>query len=70
MTQRGIDLGTLDTAYLSSLSWYLIVLYGIRSFMMVITGGQTSKKTVCFCFLRGVFDSKGYRTIACCLISR
>eukprot|EP01138_Halocafeteria_seosinensis_P008946 gb/GECG01009143.1/.p1 GENE.gb/GECG01009143.1/~~gb/GECG01009143.1/.p1 ORF type:complete len:209 (+),score=19.85 gb/GECG01009143.1/:1-627(+) len=40
VTQRGIDIATLDPSYLSSLSWYLIVLFGSRSFISVLAGGQ------------------------------
>lgn len=42
MTQRDLALQTLDTSFVSSLSWYMIVLYGIRTLVMLLLGTSSS----------------------------
>mmetsp|Transcript_25597 Transcript_25597/g.52086 ORF Transcript_25597/g.52086 Transcript_25597/m.52086 type:complete len:288 (+) Transcript_25597:24-887(+) len=42
MTQRGIDLASLDVTFVSSLSWYFLVSYGISGVIQLILGRQTS----------------------------
>lgn len=39
MTQRGVDLATLDASYISSLSWYFIVMFGLNRILPLFTGG-------------------------------
>jgi len=38
MLQRGIDLSTLDVAYVSSLSWYFLTLFGLRGLNSIFLG--------------------------------
>ncbi len=42
MTQRDLIVQTLDTSFVSSLSWYMIVLYGIRTLVMLVLGQHSS----------------------------
>ena len=42
MFQRGLDLTTLETSYVSSVSWYFLVMFGLRAFFrLVIEGGSS-----------------------------
>merc|ERR1719482_1215768 len=38
MLQQGIDLKSLSASYVSSLSWYFIVMFGINGFYSLILG--------------------------------
>lgn len=38
MLQRGIELNTLDVSYVSSVSWYFLVSFGMRGFLSLILG--------------------------------
>ena len=38
MLQRGIALTTLDTAYVTSMSWYFLVMFGMRGLYSIVMG--------------------------------
>lgn len=40
MLQRGVNLSTLDVSYVSSLSWYFLVMFGARGLFSLILGQQ------------------------------
>ncbi|CAH0473606.1 unnamed protein product [Peronospora belbahrii] len=42
MLQRGIELNTLDVSYVSSVSWYFLVSFGMRGFLSLILGEQSA----------------------------
>ena len=44
MFQRGLDLSTLKTSYVSNVSWYFLVMFGLHTFFCLAIG-DTSPKT-------------------------
>jgi len=40
MLQRGINLTTLDTAYVTSMSWYFLVMFGMRGLYSIVLGAN------------------------------
>ena len=40
MLQRGVDLNTLDVQYVSSLSWYFLVTFGLNGVVRLLMGGD------------------------------
>ena len=46
MLQRGVEISTLDMAYVSSLSWYFLTYFGLRGLMSILLedGEQFHKK--------------------------
>ena len=42
MLQRGIALTTLDTAYVTSMSWYFLVMFGMRGLYSIVLGAGST----------------------------
>ena len=42
MLQRGVDLTTLDVTYTSSLSWYFLLMFGLRGVIKLVMGEEDS----------------------------
>lgn len=40
MFQRGFDLQDLDVSYVSSMSWYILTLFGLEGLNSLVLGGQ------------------------------
>lgn len=45
MFQRGLELTTLDTSYVSSVSWYFLVMYGLRGFFRLVMADNGGSST-------------------------
>jgi hypothetical protein len=41
MMQRGVDLSSLDVSYVSSLSWYFLVTFGLNGIMRLLLGSES-----------------------------
>ena len=41
--QRGLDLSTLETSYVSNVSWYFLVMFGLRAFSLLEIGDPSPK---------------------------
>ncbi|CAI5731196.1 unnamed protein product [Hyaloperonospora brassicae] len=42
MLQRGIEINTLDVSYVSSVSWYFLVSFGMRGFLSLVLGEMSA----------------------------
>ena len=43
MFQRGLDLSTLETSYVSYVSWYFLVMFGLHAFFRLAIGDPSPK---------------------------
>ncbi|CAN0111648.1 unnamed protein product, partial [Phaeothamnion confervicola] len=42
MLQRGVELSTLDASYVSSISWYFLVMFGMRAVLNLFLGADSA----------------------------
>ena len=49
MFQRGLELQTLDTSYVSSVSWYFLVMYGLRGFFRLVMSDSSGESIDMMC---------------------
>jgi len=42
MLQRGVNLSTLDTAYITSMSWYILAMFGMRGLYSIVLGAGST----------------------------
>ncbi|KAG5182499.1 integral membrane protein DUF106-domain-containing protein [Tribonema minus] len=45
MLQRGVEISTLDPSYVSSVSWYMLVMFGMRNLIMLALGRAAVLRT-------------------------
>ena len=56
MLQRGLEMSTLETSYVSNVSWYFLVMFGLRAFFC-LSIGDTSPETLESTALRSSVES-------------